>query len=139
MKRQRNIEAITKAGTKKKINNNNMTIVYDHQKIEEEEEEKGNIPNGEISTSTQRGISGLVSSNNNSNNNVKNRVNYLLGWEEELPWLRGGVDEQMWWGSIWLPFWDVEFMSEDCSNALFSNDFEDYDLWDLKNIREIPL
>ncbi|KAG2666780.1 hypothetical protein I3760_15G080800 [Carya illinoinensis] len=36
----------------------------------------------------------------------------VLCWEEYCPWMGGAVDEQMSWGSFWLPFWDVEFICE---------------------------
>ena len=59
-----------------------------------------------------------------------------LGWEE-WPWLRGAVDEQMSWGSVWSPFWDVDFVDKAYS-ALFSDVAWDDDIWNLKTIMEIP-
>ncbi|EEF30751.1 hypothetical protein RCOM_0030010 [Ricinus communis] len=63
-------------------------------------------------------------------------VENYMNWGE-LPWLRGAVDEQMSWGSIWLPVWDVEYMGEACSE-MFSDVIWDYDIWNLRNINEIP-
>ncbi|PON78613.1 hypothetical protein PanWU01x14_018710 [Parasponia andersonii] len=68
----------------------------------------------------------------------------VLGWEENWwqYWLIGGVvvDEQMSWGSVWLPFWDEEFMGEASSYSLFSDDvFWDDDIWGIRGgIKEIP-
>lgn len=58
--------------------------------------------------------------------------NFFLGLEE-LPWLIGGLDEVMSWGSVWLPFWDVEFISQNY-DALFSDVVWDDDIWNLKSI-----
>ncbi|XWS22501.1 hypothetical protein CRYUN_Cryun29cG0041200 [Craigia yunnanensis] len=60
----------------------------------------------------------------------------LFGWEE-WPWLRGAADEQMSWGSIWSPFWDVDFVDK-AYGALFSDVAWDDDIWNLKTIMEIP-
>ena len=66
----------------------------------------------------------------------------VLGWEENWwQWLSGVVlDEQMSWGSIWLPFWDVEFMGESSSYSLFSDaEFWDDDIWGIRgSMNEIP-
>ncbi|OAY47294.1 uncharacterized protein LOC110618076 [Manihot esculenta] len=59
-------------------------------------------------------------------------VENCINWEE-LPWLGGVVDEQMSWGSIWLPFWDVQYMGEACTE-MFSDVVWDYDLWNLRSI-----
>ncbi|XP_062110120.1 uncharacterized protein LOC133821952 [Humulus lupulus] len=61
----------------------------------------------------------------------------VLGWEENWwPWLSGVVDEQMSWGAVWLPFWDVdEFMGDEASpssHSLFSDVFWDDDIWGLR-------
>lgn len=64
----------------------------------------------------------------------------VMVWEENYwPWMSGSmvVDEQMSWGSIWLPSWDVEFMGEAC-NALFSDVFCDDDIWGIRGIKEAP-
>lgn len=63
-----------------------------------------------------------------------------MGWEENYwPWMGGStvVDEQMSWGSIWLPSWDVEFMGE-AWNALFSDVLCDDDIWGIRGIKEAP-
>lgn len=66
-------------------------------------------------------------------------ADYEMGWEEEYycPWLGGAVDEQMSWGSLWLPFWDVEFMCEDYS-AFFGDVAWDDDIWNVRGIMEVP-
>lgn len=50
------------------------------------------------------------------------------------------LDEQMSWGSIWSPFWDVEFMGE-AHYGLFSDHVVwDDDIWGLRTtINEIPM
>ncbi|OMO81297.1 hypothetical protein CCACVL1_12488 [Corchorus capsularis] len=64
------------------------------------------------------------------------KLEHLLGWEE-WPWMRGVADEQMSWGSLWSPFWDVDFV--DKAYAAFFNDVAwDDDIWNLKSIMEIP-
>ncbi|KAM7276728.1 hypothetical protein ACFE04_018594 [Oxalis oulophora] len=138
MKRQRSMDGATikaSSTTKKKNINNNI-------KVEEQEKEKHNdvVVNGgddhQVTRNTTRGVVHELEAN--ISKNVHNNVSYLSGWEKELPWLKGDVDEQMWWGSVWLPTWDVEYMSEASSNALFSDDVGDDDIWNLKNVREIP-
>ncbi|CAB4269672.1 unnamed protein product [Prunus armeniaca] len=47
------------------------------------------------------------------------------------------VDEQMSWGSIWMPFWDVEFMGE-AHYGLFSDVIWDDDIWGLRTTKEEP-
>ncbi|CAB4300062.1 unnamed protein product [Prunus armeniaca] len=47
------------------------------------------------------------------------------------------VDEQMSWGSIWMPFWDVEFMGE-AHYGLFSDVIWDDDIWGLRTTKEVP-
>lgn len=65
-------------------------------------------------------------------------ADYEMGWEEYYcPWLGGAVDEQMSWGSLWLPFWDVEFMCEDYS-AFFGDVAWDDDIWNVRGIMEVP-
>ncbi|KAK3009075.1 hypothetical protein RJ639_013632 [Escallonia herrerae] len=55
---------------------------------------------------------------------------------EEWPWLRwkGVVDEQMSWGTLWCPFWDIDFLGE----AYDADVVWDDDIWGLKGITEIP-
>ncbi|KAK9934743.1 hypothetical protein M0R45_021877 [Rubus argutus] len=50
------------------------------------------------------------------------------------------LDEQMSWGSIWSPFWDVEFMGE-AHYELFSDHVVwDDDIWGLRTtINDIPM
>ncbi|KAL5553169.1 hypothetical protein UlMin_040570 [Ulmus minor] len=62
-----------------------------------------------------------------------------IGWDVQenwWPWLGGLVDEQMSWGSIWLPFWDVEFMGE-AYHSLFSDVMWDDDIWGIRGIKEV--
>lgn len=63
----------------------------------------------------------------------------LFGWDQEnwWPWLSGAVDEQMSWGSFWMPFWDVEFMGE-AYNMLFGDVIWDDDIWGIRGIEEVP-
>lgn len=61
----------------------------------------------------------------------------VTGWEENSwPWMSGGVvvDEQMSWGSIWWPCWDVELMGE----GLFSDVLGDDDIWGIRGVKEAP-
>ncbi|KDP29410.1 hypothetical protein JCGZ_18331 [Jatropha curcas] len=111
MKRQRNVEPQTRA-SKAMAKKKGKRVVEEL----EEERKNGACGGGEPST-------GVVES--------------CLNWEE-LAWLRRGVvDEQMSWGSIWLPFWDVEYMGEACSE-MFSDVVWDYDIWNLKSIQQVP-
>ncbi|GAB2242209.1 hypothetical protein Droror1_Dr00018984 [Drosera rotundifolia] len=69
----------------------------------------------------------------------------VSGWYEMCPWMagdRGGVvvDEQMSWGTMWFPAWDLDFMGED-HQALCMDGEEvcwDFDIWDLRNVNQIP-
>ncbi|XP_050224847.1 uncharacterized protein LOC126674448 [Mercurialis annua] len=56
-------------------------------------------------------------------------VESCVNWGELSFW-----DEQMSWGSTWLPFWDVEYMGEAC-REMFSDVVWGYDIW---NFDEIP-
>ncbi|KAJ6718765.1 hypothetical protein OIU79_006602 [Salix purpurea] len=58
-------------------------------------------------------------------------------WEDQWPWFRGAVDEQMSWGSVWLPFCDVDYMGEACQE-MFSDVVWEDDIWNLKGIDKIP-
>lgn len=60
----------------------------------------------------------------------------IKGWEE-WPWMNGVVDEQMCWGSFWLPNWDVEFVGK-AYNVLYGDVVWDDDIWDLKGITQVP-
>ncbi|KAF3431870.1 hypothetical protein FNV43_RR26606 [Rhamnella rubrinervis] len=71
---------------------------------------------------------------------VADDQNVVMGWEESYwPWMSGGVvvDEQMSWGSIWLPSWDMEFMGEGY-NGLFSDVLCDDDIWGIRGVKEAP-
>lgn len=66
----------------------------------------------------------------------------LTHWEEyyyngNWPWTCGFVDEQMSWGSVWLPIWDMDFMGE-AFDALYSDVVWDDDIWNLRNQIPIP-
>ncbi|KAJ0241380.1 Uncharacterized protein HA466_0217890 [Hirschfeldia incana] len=52
--------------------------------------------------------------------------------EEDKLWC-GGVVEEMTWSTVWLPFWDVEFVGRNY-NLLFSDVAWDDDIWNLKNL-----
>ncbi|CAH2066176.1 unnamed protein product [Thlaspi arvense] len=52
--------------------------------------------------------------------------------EEDVLW-GGGVAEEMTWSTVWLPFWDVEFVGRNYS-LLFSDVVWDEDIWNLKNL-----
>ncbi|XVE84846.1 hypothetical protein DITRI_Ditri17bG0045400 [Diplodiscus trichospermus] len=60
----------------------------------------------------------------------------LLEWEE-WPWLSGVADEQMSWGLVWSPFWDVDFVDK-AYGVLFNDVAWDDDIWNLKTVMEIP-
>ena len=65
----------------------------------------------------------------------------LVGWDDEENWwpsLSGTVDEQMSWGSFWLPFWDVEFMQGEALNMLVGDVIWDDDIWGIRGIKEVP-
>ncbi|XP_010551267.1 PREDICTED: uncharacterized protein LOC104821934 [Tarenaya hassleriana] len=52
--------------------------------------------------------------------------------------LKGGdVDEQMSWGTVWMPFWDVEFVGRNYG-VLFNDVLWDDDIWNLRTVTEIP-
>ncbi|CAN8243927.1 unnamed protein product [Cochlearia groenlandica] len=53
--------------------------------------------------------------------------------EEEKLWCGGHVVEEMTWSTVWLPFWDVEFVGRNY-NVLFSDVVWDDDIWNLKNL-----
>ncbi|KAF7827815.1 uncharacterized protein G2W53_018979 [Senna tora] len=59
-------------------------------------------------------------------------------WEElysSWAWQSNVVDEQMSWGSVWLPVWDLDIVGE-AFDALYSDVVWDDDIWDLRN--QIP-
>lgn len=68
-------------------------------------------------------------------------VALALAWEEEEAWLCRSsgvvVDEQMSWGLLWFPCWDMEFMG-DAYNQLYSDVVWEDDIWNLKSITQIP-
>lgn len=69
-----------------------------------------------------------------NNNNVSGLGN---DWDENYwaNWIGDFVDEQMSWGSVWFPFWDMDF-SGDAFGALYGDVVLDDDIWNLKE--EIP-
>ncbi|XP_010415470.1 PREDICTED: uncharacterized protein LOC104701480 [Camelina sativa] len=52
--------------------------------------------------------------------------------EEEQCW-GGGVVEEMSWSSVWLPFWDVEFVGRNYG-VLFNDVVWDDDIWNIHNL-----
>ncbi|XP_018455293.1 uncharacterized protein LOC108826406 [Raphanus sativus] len=52
--------------------------------------------------------------------------------EEDKLWC-GGMVEEMTWSTVWLPFWDVEFVERNYS-LLFNDVAWDDDIWNLKNL-----
>ncbi|CAK7326578.1 unnamed protein product [Dovyalis caffra] len=85
--------------------------------VEKVEEERKNITGGESSEAVMEN---------------------LQSWVDQWPWFRGStVDEQMSWGSIWLPFWDLDYMGDACTE-MFSDVVWDDDIWNLKGIDKIP-
>ncbi|BAT93764.1 hypothetical protein LR48_Vigan02g247500 [Vigna angularis] len=68
----------------------------------------------------------------------------MMGWNWEennqnIPWLRGVVDEQMSWGSTWVPAWDMDFLGGDAFTDLYNDVVWDDDIWNLNNQIPIPL
>jgi len=68
----------------------------------------------------------------------------VMGWNWEennqnIPWLRGVVDEQMSWGSTWVPAWDMDFLGGDAFTELYNDVVWDDDIWNLNNQIPIPL
>ena len=62
----------------------------------------------------------------------------VMGWNWEefswpSPWLG---DEQMCWGSVWLPVWDMDFIG-DAFSFLYNDVVWDDDIWNLR--KEIPI
>nr|DAD35354.1 TPA_asm: hypothetical protein HUJ06_005994 [Nelumbo nucifera] len=55
-----------------------------------------------------------------------------MGWDEDLPWFSSLVEEQALWGWLWFPEWETEFYA--VQNELVWDD----DIWQLKDIKEIP-
>lgn len=55
----------------------------------------------------------------------------------ELASLWSWVDEEMRWATSWIPFWEVE-ATGDAYDALYGDVLWDYDIWDLKSIRNTP-
>ncbi|GKV26933.1 hypothetical protein SLEP1_g36146 [Rubroshorea leprosula] len=54
-------------------------------------------------------------------------------WEECWPWMNGMADEQMWWGYVWSPFWDFDFVDKAYDNPHQLGDIVwDDDIWNLK-------
>ncbi|XP_010521009.1 PREDICTED: uncharacterized protein LOC104800008 [Tarenaya hassleriana] len=66
-----------------------------------------------------------------------------LAGEEEMELVVGlglkgaDVDEQMSWGAVWLPFWDVEFVGRNYG-VLFDDVVWDDDIWNLRTVTEVP-
>ncbi|EOA35949.1 hypothetical protein CARUB_v10021210mg [Capsella rubella] len=52
--------------------------------------------------------------------------------EEEQCWGAGAVEE-MTWSSVWLPFWDVEFVGRNYG-VLFNDVVWDDDIWNIQNL-----
>ncbi|GLU04742.1 hypothetical protein SLE2022_218740 [Rubroshorea leprosula] len=61
----------------------------------------------------------------------------VVGWEEWWPWLSGVADEQMSWGCVWSPLWDMDFV-DTVYDDLFSDVVWDDDIWNLRSINEVP-
>ncbi|CAN8238855.1 unnamed protein product [Cochlearia groenlandica] len=51
---------------------------------------------------------------------------------EEEQWC-GGVVEEMTWSTVWLPFWDIEFIGRNYG-VLFNDVAWDDDIWNFKNL-----
>nr|DAD34702.1 TPA_asm: hypothetical protein HUJ06_005342 [Nelumbo nucifera] len=61
----------------------------------------------------------------------------VMGWDEEWPWFSNLVEEQTLWGWFWFPSWDTECMA-DGSYVTDNEVLWDDDIWQLKDIKEIP-
>lgn len=68
----------------------------------------------------------------------------IMGWNWEdnnMLWLGVGgvVDEQMSWGSTWLPGWDMDLLGGEAFTALYNDVVWDDDIWNLNHQIPIPL
>nr|DAD31785.1 TPA_asm: hypothetical protein HUJ06_010636 [Nelumbo nucifera] len=61
----------------------------------------------------------------------------VMGWDEEWPWFSSLVEEQTLWGWFWFPDWDTGCMA-DGSYVAENEVLWDDDIWQLKDIKEIP-
>jgi len=124
MKRQRNVEgAATRTETASTMS---MTKKKAKSEVEKRKEEVGKVEEEEERREGRYQSWFTVAENDQ------------MGWEEYCPWTLGGaVDEQMSWGSLWLPFWDVEFMCEAYS-TFFGDVAWDDDIWNVRGIMEVP-
>lgn len=52
---------------------------------------------------------------------------------DEEQWWCGGVEEEITWSSVWLPFWDVEFVGRNYG-VLFNDVVWDDDIWNIQNL-----
>ncbi|KAJ7943157.1 Mucin-3A like [Quillaja saponaria] len=105
---------MTMANKKAKRKDENVKEIVGKEGLEEERRDDGNM--------------GLVGAAEN-----------VMGYQENCywPWLSNFVDEQMSWGSIWLPIWDMDLMGEAFA-ASFSDVAWDDDIWNLKNAKQFP-
>lgn len=103
-----------------------MTKKKAKREVEKRKEEVGKVVVVEEERREGRDLSGFAV------------AEHEMGWEEFCPWLGGAVDEQMSWGSLWLPFWDVEFMCEANYSAFFGDVAWEDDIWNVRGIMEVP-
>ncbi|KAK4260848.1 hypothetical protein QN277_003912 [Acacia crassicarpa] len=130
MKRQRLVsvsgfEAAEIAATtaKKKKQPNQKAVAVLRKNTEEEEKElkkrEGKKMEVMVAMGAQENVSGFANN-----------------WDDEnWAWIGHFVDEQMSWGSVWFPFWDIDF-SGDAFGAFYGDVVWDDDIWNLKE--EIP-
>ncbi|KAB1221064.1 hypothetical protein CJ030_MR3G018951 [Morella rubra] len=123
MKRQRKVEGSTMKERKFEGATMSMTKKKAKREVGKGKEEVGEVEEGRREDRDQTGL--LVAES-------------VIGWEEHYcPWLGGAVDEQMSWGSFWLPVWDIEFISEAYS-TFFGDVVWDDDIWNMRSIKEVP-
>ncbi|XP_054808180.1 uncharacterized protein LOC129310384 [Prosopis cineraria] len=122
MKRQRVVgvsgfEAAEMAAMAKKKRKAKPDEADHHHK--QKEEQKKEVKQMEIAGTDQENVAGWANN-----------------WEETWPWIGDFVDEQMSWGSVWFPFWDMDFSGKAFVADLYGDVVWDDDIWNLKG--EIP-
>lgn len=125
MKRQRRVEGLDGEETARNGKKKPKNDVDVKAQVSEKQEEEGKQVMG-------LGL-GLVGMGTEGNENAI--MGWDNDWEENWVWPCSWLDDPMSFGSIWLPFWDMDFMG-DPFTALYNDVVWDDDIWNLKN--QIP-